>query len=68
MTLSQDILINYTYLDYDTVFPVNFVPYIHMYSIDKKVGVTYYKMAAMLAAMLIVTLLTEYLVPWTTEV
>ena len=40
-----------------------------MYSIDKKVGVAYYKMAAMLAAMLMaVTFLTEYLVPWTTEV
>ena len=53
----------------DTVFPVNFVPYIHMYSIDKKVGVAYYKVSAILAAMFIaVTLLTEYLVPWTTEV
>ena len=40
-----------------------------MHSVDKKIGVAYYKMAAMLAAMLIaVTLLTVYLVPWTTEV
>ena len=32
---------------------MNCVPYIHMHSVNKKIGVAYYKMAAMLAAMLI---------------
>lgn len=38
-------------------------------SVDKMMGVAYYKMAGVLAAVMIsITLITEHLVPWTTEV
>ena len=42
---------------------------IDFHSVDKMMGVAYYKMAGVLAAVMIsITLITEHLVPWTTEV